>query len=567
MPKTGVRFVITLRPYQQEAIDSTLRYFQEQEGNPLIVLPTGTGKSVVIADFCKRVLAQWPDTKILVVTHVRELIRQNYEELKGLWPEAPAGINSAGLKKRDYDPSIVFCGIQSVHRKASKFVKVDLVLVDEAHLIPRKTNTMYQKFLNNLKIMNPHVRVIGLTATPYRLDSGLLHSGNDSLFDGVSYEADLKDMVEQGYLTKLMSKQPKTRLDVSGVSVRGGEFVPGELERAVNRADVNESIVREIVLFGAERKSWLIFCAGVQHATDVANIVRRYGVSCETIFGDTPDAERDRIVRDFKAGRIRSIASMGVLTTGFNAPAVDLLALLRPTQSTGLYIQIMGRGMRNSPGKSDCLVLDFAGNIARHGPVDRVNPKKPRQTTGEGVAPTKDCPKCMSIVFAGCSECPDCGYVWPPTAPAIDQTATTLPVMSASAPAEWVKVNSVTYRIHKKPGKPDSMRVEYRAGLEIYREWVCFDHKGYPRDKALKWWRKRMTGPGILPGTTVDAIAKADSLMKPTEIQVRKNGKYTEIVEFRFMPGVQAGGTGVPVSAAAGGTQNQGSLLFNALHG
>ena len=402
--------MITLRPYQEEAIDSTLRYFQEQEGNPLIVLPTGTGKSVVIAEFCKRILAEWSDTKILVVTHVRELIKQNYDELKTMWPEAPAGINSAGLKKRDYDPSIVFCGIQSVHRRASKFVKVDLVLVDEAHLIPRKTNTMYQKFLNNLKIMNPHVRVIGLTATPYRLDSGLLHTGDNNLFDGISYEADLKDMVEQGYLTKLVSKQPKTRLDVSGVSIRGGEFVAGELERAVNRTDVNESIVREIVLFGAERKSWLIFCAGVQHATDVANIVRGYGISCETIFGDTPAAERDRIVRDFKAGRIRSIASMGVLTTGFNAPAVDLLCLLRPTQSTGLYIQIMGRGMRNSPGKSDCLVLDFAGNIARHGPVDRVNPKKPRQSNGEGVAPTKDCPKCQSIVFAGCSECPDCGY-------------------------------------------------------------------------------------------------------------------------------------------------------------
>ena len=164
--------MIKLRPYQTESIESTLRYMAENDGNPLIVLPTGTGKSVVIAEFCRQILQQWPDTKILIVTHVRELIRQNYDELKALWPEAEAGINSAGLNKRDYDPSIVFCGIQSVHRKASKFVKVDLVLVDEAHLIPRKTNTMYQKFLSNLKIMNPHLRVIGLTATPYRLDSG-----------------------------------------------------------------------------------------------------------------------------------------------------------------------------------------------------------------------------------------------------------------------------------------------------------------------------------------------------------------------------------------------------------
>lgn len=541
--------MINLRPYQKEAIDSTFRYFADNDGNPLIVLPTGTGKSVVIAEFCRQTLKDWPDTKILVVTHVRELIKQNHDELKTLWPEAPAGINSAGLKKRDYDPSIVFCGIQSVHKKASKFVKVDLVLIDEVHLVPRKTNTMYQRFLSNLKIMNPHMRVIGLTATPYRLDSGLLHTGKEALFDAVSYEAELKDMVDQGYLTRLMSKQPKTRLDVSSVSIRGGEFVAGELERAVDRTDVNESVVREIVVLGAERKSWLIFCAGVKHATHIAEIVRRYGVSCETIFGDTPSAERDRIVSDFKAGKIRALASMGVLTTGFNAPIVDLLAVLRPTESTGLYIQIMGRGMRNSPGKEDCLVLDFAGNIARHGPVDRVNPKKPRRSDGEGVAPTKTCPKCQSIVFAGTSECPDCGYRWPPTPIAIDQTATTLPVMSMNAPSEWFKVNSVSYRLHKKAGSPDSMRVEYRCGIALHSEWVCFDHKGYPHDKALRWWQRRMTGPGILPKSTADAIEKSESLRKPTEIKVRKNGKYTEIVEFRFMSDVQSGGPRIPVPA------------------
>lgn len=528
--------MIELRPYQTEAIDATMNYLREYDGNPVIVLPTGTGKSIVIAEFCRQVLTQWSDTKILVVTHVRELIRQNYEELKSLWPEAPAGINSAGLNKRDYDPSIVFCGIQSVHGKASKFVKVDIVLIDEAHLIPRKTNTMYQKFLKNLKVMNPDMRVIGLTATPYRLDSGLLYDGKDSLFDGVSYDAPLADMVRDGYLTKLISKQPKTQLSVSGVATRGGEFISGDLERAVNKDDINAAVVKEILEYGKDRRSWLIFCSGVSHATHIASLVEKHGIDCATIFGDTPRAERDEIIADFKAGKLRAIASMGVLTTGFNAPAVDLLAVLRPTCSTGLYIQIMGRGMRNSPGKQDCLVLDFAGNVARHGPVDRVNPKKPRKSEEGGEAPTKTCPECDSIVFAGLSECPDCGYIWPPKEPEIQRTATTLPVMSIDAPAEWKKVNAVFYRKHQKAGKPDSMRVEYRSGFQTYREWVCFDHKGYPKDKAIKWWRKRMSKPGLIPESTVDAIAKADNLLKPAEIKVQKNGQYTEIVEFRFMP-------------------------------
>lgn len=544
--------MIQLRPYQSEAIDATLKYFAEEEGNPLIVLPTGTGKSVVIAEFCRRILGQWPDTKILVVTHVRELIRQNHEELKALWSDAPAGINSAGLKKREYDPPIVFCGIQSVYNKASRFTKVDLVLVDEAHLIPRKTNTMYQKFLSNLKLMNPHVRVIGLTATPYRLDTGLLHSGKDALFDAISYEAELKDMVKGGYLTKLVSKQPKTKLDVRNVSVRGGEFVAGELQRAVDRKDVNEAAVQEILSYGADRQSWLIFCSGVSHATHIAELITKRGISCATIFGETPAAERDQIVADFKARKIRAIASMGVLTTGFNAPAVDLLALLRPTQSTGLYIQIMGRGMRNAPGKENCLVLDFAGNIARHGPVDKVNPKKPRKTDGEGVAPVKECPECNSIVFAGSAECPDCGYVWPPKEPEIDATASTLPVMSESLPVKWVPVNSVAYRQHVKPGSPNSMRVEYRSGLTVYREWVCFDHKGYPRDKAVKWWAQRMTGPGILPRNTEEAIKESSKLVKPVEIRVQNNGKYTEIVAFKFVRDLSERDEGMAFHLSAG---------------
>ena len=559
--------MITLRPYQSESIDATLRFFAEDTGNPLIVLPTGTGKSVVIAEFCRQVLGQWPDTKILVVTHVRELIKQNYDELKGLWPKAPAGINSAGLKRREYEPSIVFCGIQSVHKKASRFIKVDLVLVDEAHLIPRKTNTMYQKFLKNLKLMNPDMRVIGLTATPYRLDSGLLHQGKDALFSAVSYEADLKDMVSQGYLTKLVSKQPKTRLDVSGVATRGGEFIQGDLERAVDKDDVNRAAVREIIEYGKDRKSWLIFCAGVSHAQHVAELIRAAGISCETIFGDTASEDRDRIVREFKAGQIQCLASMGVLTTGFNAPAVDMIAMLRPTQSTGLYIQIMGRGMRNSPGKTECLVLDFAGNVARHGPVDRVNPKKPRKSDGEGEAPVKTCPKCDSIVFAALKECPDCGYVWPAREVQIERTATTLAVMSIEAPAIWRKVNAVSYRRHKKPDKPDSMRVDYRCGLTMFSEWVCFDHKGFAKDKARRWWQRRLVAPDAIPDSTEQALAWSGRLAKPVEIQVRQNGKYTEIIDVRFVSDMQAGGSGVPVSAATGSASPQSTLLLNAMYG
>jgi DNA repair protein RadD len=222
---------------------------------------------------------------------------------------------------------------------------------------------------------------------------------------------------------------------------------------------------------------------------------------------------------------------MGVLTTGFNAPSVDLLAMLRPTKSTGLYVQIAGRGMRNAPGKQNCIVLDFAGNVDRHGPVDGVDPRK-KPGEGDGEAPVKTCPECMSKVPISATECPDCGFEFPRPKPKIKSTASTQAIMTDGLP-QWVDVTAVSYFRHSKPGKPPSMRVEYQCGLNFHREWVCLEHSGYPHERAVKWWVRRAPGAAI-PWTTADALARAEELRKPTAIAVRWVGKFTEIVGARF---------------------------------
>ena len=274
-----------------------------------------------------------------------------------------------------------------------------------------------------------------------------------------------------------------------------------------------------------------MFCSGVAHATHVAEAIRERGVSCATIFGDTPTAERDRIIAAFKRGEIRALASMGVLTTGFNAPAVDLIAMLRPTKSAGLYVQMAGRGTRLAPGKDNCLVLDFAGNVARHGPVDAVTPRTP--TDGDGAAPTKICPDCDSILAAAVRQCPDCGHQFPPPQIKVAATATTLAILSNMRP-QWVAVSDVAYGRHEKPGKPPSLRVDYRCGLVRHSEWICFEHTGYAREKATAWWRARSTAP--VPATIAAALAISDVLPRPTAIQVRPSGRFTEIVNYRFDP-------------------------------
>ena len=528
--------MLTLRPYQQAAITSIYGYFQSHNGNPLVVIPTAGGKSLVMAAFIEGVLKAWPDQRILIVTHVRELIAQNHAEMIGLRPEAPAGIYSAGLGKREAQARILFAGIQSIHRRAQEVGHTDLVLIDEAHLIPGNSSTMYRRFLDGLARINPALKVIGLTATPFRLDSGMLHEGKNALFTDIAYEAPVRDLIDAGYLSPLVSKQPATRLDVSKVGTRAGDFIQRDLAAAVDQEAITRAAVTEIIAHGRDRKSWLTFCSGVDHARHVAEEFARQGIVCRTIFGDTPKDERDTIIAAFKRGEIRALASMGVLTTGFNAPAVDLIALLRPTKSAGLYVQMVGRGTRLAPGKENCLVLDFAGNVRRHGPIDLVRPRRPGEAGG-GEAPTKVCPECDSIIALSATECPDCGHVFPAREVKIAPTAATLPVLSPKV--QWLPVHGVSYSRHDKLGGLPSLKVTYNCGLKSYSEWVCVEHKGYARQKAAEWWRKRAPGCPV-PFTVAQAIADAKRLVRPSEISVRPSGRYVEVSGYRFDPCAQS---------------------------
>lgn len=521
---------LALRPYQREAVDSLYSWFSENGGNPLVVIPTAGGKSLVISTFIQEAIEQYPETRILVLTHVRELILQNYLELKNFWPAAPAGIYSAGLKRRDLRAQILFAGIQSIHKRAIDLQRVDLVLVDEAHLIPRSSNTTYRKFLGDLAVINPYIKVVGFTATPYRMDSGMLHRGEDAMFSDIAYEANILDLIKQGYLTRPVSKEAVAQIDTTGVTTRGGEFVQVDLEAAATHPEVVEAVAAEIVANGENRRGWIVFGCGVKHCQMLRDALRARGVTCESIFGDTPPAERDRVIADFKAQKIRALASMNVLTTGFNAKHVDLVALARPTKSTGLYIQIVGRGTRLFPGKEDCLVLDFGGNIQRHGPVDKPKVKGEKKKGGlrEGM-PMKLCPHCEAQNDIRARECLDCGAPFPISVQTISTTAATIGLLSEDqAKPQWVDVTSVSYRLHQKPGKTPTLRVTYLCGFVQHNEWIALEHTGFPREKAVRWWKAR--APQVpVPNTIAEALTLTSALQKPHKIAVRPAGKYTEI--------------------------------------
>jgi DNA repair protein RadD len=327
----------TLRPYQRDAINATLDYWAEGGGNPLVVMATGTGKSVVIATAVRELLESFPDMRVIMLTHVKELVAQNAKAMLAAWPQAPIGINSAGLGRRDKRSQVLFASIQSVHKEsAATLGKRDLILVDEAHLIPRAGSGMYLSFIERMREDVPDLRVAGYTATPYRLGSGRLDMGEDRIFDKIVYDYGIGEGIRDGYLSPLVSKATATALDLSGVKRAGGEFVAASLEAAIDQDWITESAVDEMVAFGENRRSWLAFAAGVDHAFHLRDAIRRRGISCETVTGETPNGERDRIIRDFKEGRTRCLTNVGVLTTGFDAPSVDLVAMLRPDAFDGL---------------------------------------------------------------------------------------------------------------------------------------------------------------------------------------------------------------------------------------
>lgn len=522
-----------LRDYQQASIDALYRYFGEQTGNPLVVLPTGSGKSVVIAAFIKGIFDQYPGQRVLCLTHVKELIEQNHERMVDLWPDAPAGIYSASLNRRDTFDPIIFAGIQSVHKRANELGAFDLVLIDECHLINIKNDGMYRTFLDALQAINPTMKCIGLTATAFRTSSGDITYGDQRIFTDVAYELPISILLEAGHLASLVSKRTAAEIDVSGVHVRQGEFVHKELEAAVERDGLTDSAVNEIITYGENRRSWLIFCTGVNHAHHVKDALVARGIKCECVTGKTKKDERARIIADYKTGRIKAITNANVLTTGFDAPETDLIAFLRPTISPGLYVQMAGRGMRTAPGKENCLVLDFAGNVARHGPVDHVKawvPAKRGKTPAP--APVKYCPECDSILPAQAIKCPDCGFLFP-VKPRHQATASSLSILSGEPdPVVTVAVDSVQYSKHEKPGKPPSLRVDYQCGLRRFSEWICLEHSGYAQKKAVAWWTNR-TGREA-PATVDDALLQIKALPTPSKITVNEKQKYPEITDYEF---------------------------------
>jgi len=534
--------MITLRPYQAAAKAAVYDHLGKRNDNPCVVIPTGAGKTPVIASICKDAVTQW-DGRVLILAHVRELLEQAADKLQDMCPDVPFGVYSAGLKRRDTGHSVIVAGIQSVYQRACELDAFDLIMVDEAHLIPQDGEGMYRTFFNDAHVVNPQMRVIGLTATPFRLKSGMI-CAPDSILNHVCYEIGVKELIRDGYLCPLITKASKTKADTGNLHIRAGEFVAGEVEEMMDQDGLVQAACAEIVDLTHDRQSCLIFASGVKHGQHVAQVVTKLsGRECGFVGGNTPTAQRDELLGRFRLGELKYLANVNVLTTGFNATNIDCVAMLRPTLSPGLYYQMVGRGFRLHPGKSNCLVLDFGDNVMRHGPVDQIKPVE-RKSTGNGDPPAKECPECSEVIATGYAICPRCGYEFPvPERQKHDTKASEAEILSDQVTDTEYDVQDVAYGVHTKrdapPDAPKTMRVDYRVGLDHWQpEFICFEHAGYAREKAIAWWKRRSPDP--VPDTAERAveIAEGGGVAHTEKIFVRSvaGEKYDRIQGYKLGP-------------------------------
>lgn len=520
-----------LRDYQQRSIDQLYAWFAAgNEGNPCLVLPTGSGKSHIVAALCKDALQNWPETRILMLTHVKELLEQNAEKMRQHWPNAPMGIYSASVGKRQLGEPITFAGIQSVRNKASQIGHIDLVLIDEAHTVGHAETGGYRTLLAALWAINPGMRVIGLTATPYRLGHGYI-TDKPAIFDALLEPVTIEELIFKGHLATLRSKITSAKLDSSGLAKRGGEFAEADMQRAFDVDWLNEAVVDEIIARADGRKHWLLFCAGVEHARHIAATLNARGIVAASVTGDMNKTDREATIAAYKAGKITALTNAQVLTTGFDFPGIDLIAFLRATMSPGLYMQMAGRGLRPKPHTDYCLVLDFAGVVERHGPITAVQPPK-RKGEGTGEAPSKKCDNCGEICHAAVAECPACGHAFP-AKELPDLALRNVDIMGLEA--SEMAVSEWNWREHmsRTSGK-EMLAVIYYGDLSDrpVTEYLPVAHEGYAGQKALNLLATICANAGVQlhPDSTLQETADAlNDGDKPALIRYRRDGKFDRV--------------------------------------
>lgn len=480
-------------------------------------MPTGSGKSLVIA-----ALAEQLSGRIAIIAHRKELLEQNASKLSKAF-----GFYSASLGEDDLESDIIIAGIQSIYNK--DFKPFDYILYDETHRLNNSRTGQGWEFISK----SPDARLIGFTATPYRLSGGKLSWGK------IIYEISYSKLMEEGYLSHLSNKV-KAEINLENIKITAGDYSEDELAKYMSEPELIEQAVKVILAYTPFRHSVLIFCVTVVHGKILEKAMQANGLQSFMLDGNTPSEQRNTAITDFKEQRLKYLINCQILIEGFDAPNIDAILCLRPTKSKSLWEQMCGRGTRNDEFKSDCLLLDMAGNLKEHGgmgtPYREKSKKEALKTTG------KICPQCEEYCKPLDKSCPDCGYEFPEaeTRKADHQSNPELQANAVYSRFVTYKVKAVRYSEHRSIRDARSIRVDYivpQVKYGVISEWLSAWHKNdWVRAKVGVFFKER----GYRLGSDSDSytpeylLEHAKQLKIPTSITVDTKEKFPKIMRYIY---------------------------------
>ena len=540
-----------LRYYQRNAIDALHSWFDTRPEDPtLIALPTAAGKTIIFSHFIKEVFSKNPKARFLIMAHRKELVAQAESKLKSVWPDAPVGVLAAGMKRFQHNAQILVASRDTLAspKRLEKVGKFDYMIIDEAHNVPPSSLTRYKKIIDTLS-ERQSMKVMGCTATPYRMGQGYIYGKRkDHFFKGLAYSVSIPELIQAGYLCRLsaFAVNDNAIIDAGKVSLKfkGGDFREKELE---DIAMVDETIIEVISdwidnAYTKGRTASVFFCVSVLHAQKMTQYLQQHNINAAVITGETPNQERDKILADFESGKIHALCNVGVLTEGWDAPRTDCIALLRPTQSVGLYVQMCGRGMRLHDDKENCLLLDYGENVARHGCLDEVEPGE----SLPGRYKPKICASCNAINSPSAKECIECGQVFESTQSKVLWTkkerevakrtkAERQAVLSDEKKASPPKNKTITdifASVVKSKNGSEYCQVVFTVKDEFFPKKMPLMF-GHPtaHNMAVRKWKKITTkwGSPSQPWMAAELI-NSGAFDTISEIIVQKQGKYENVV-------------------------------------
>lgn len=519
----------TPRWYQDEGSDTIIKVIKDKNKHPICAIPTGAGKTLIICLIILKWLKDNPNKNVLVLSHVKEILEQNYKSLKENLDEE-IGLYSAGFNSKEIK-RVTVAGIQSARNNKDSFKNFGIIIIDECHLVSEYDEGTYRAFLSSFS----NVNYVGLTATPFRA-RGYIHLSEEKLFTEIAYDLTTYKMynrlVKEGYLAKLYSKPTNIKLTVpKGVRSQSGDWVNNDLDILFNNDRVTDAALVEVdnILKSGFYKKVLVFCINIKHAESVSNKFNVLGYKSNFVHSKM-EQDRDEVFKSFRNGDLDILTNVEVATIGLDVPDIDMIVLLRPTQSLALYSQMVGRGSRPFPDKEHCLILDFAENVSRLGPVNDLKIDQKGKPIKGGDAPTKECPNCGILNHPIAKHCIACGHEFLFKVK-LTQESSELSVVKKIEPQE-LTVASVSYNRHKKKGRPDSLRIDYRVGLRKYSKWLSVESNSLnAAESAFRFVQNTLKdGEEINQEYTVENLLKnSNKFKKPIKIIVDVNEKYPEI--------------------------------------